>query len=68
MSDDDDMMYDEDFDEVEEEGDNDAAEEESDGVEIENQYYNSKGMRPQPYVSCISYSPRCTSTHRGLYC
>jgi hypothetical protein len=49
MSDDEDMMYDEDY-EVEEEGENDAGEEaESEGVEIENQYYNSKGMRLPGY-------------------
>lgn len=66
MSDDDDMMYDEDYDEVDEEGENDGGEEaESEGVEIENQYYNSKGMEldcvfriiyPQTYTALIEDS------------
>lgn len=42
MSDDDDMMYDEDYDDVDEDA-GDAEDVESEGVEIENQYYNSKG-------------------------
>ncbi|EGC39076.1 proteasome component region PCI domain-containing protein [Dictyostelium purpureum] len=42
MSDDEDMMYDDD--EYFDEDDQDQDEEEEEGVEIENQYYNSKGL------------------------
>jgi COP9 signalosome complex subunit 2 len=45
MSDDDDMMYDEDYDDVDDDGGDDGGEDaESEGVEIENQYYNSKAL------------------------
>ncbi|KAN0038719.1 hypothetical protein ACTA71_000905 [Dictyostelium dimigraforme] len=64
MSDDEDMMYDDDeyFDDDEDQDQNDS---ESEGVEIENQYYNSKGLIDESIPDAIKSYEKVVDLENG---
>ncbi|EFA82151.1 hypothetical protein PPL_04571 [Heterostelium album PN500] len=65
MSDDDDMMYDDDeyFDDDDDQGDGNDEEEEE--VEIENQYYNSKGLIEDSIPEAIASYEKVVEFEKG---